>query len=209
MNKFRSNIIMSIIMFMSLNSPIYAESLFKAGISQNVYSAQPKPLFSTVKAKNIGDIVTITINEDVDISDDINFTNTESSTITDNFRAFWNKIIPGTLIPDGLNNFGGGTDVNKRAISTRRMTLRNTITAQVVQILPNRNLLVQGKKVSINAKERVEVVISGIIDPRLIDSFGSIDSNLVANLQVAVVGKGSVSRSSSEGPINKYVRYLY
>lgn len=203
------NITLLLIVFMSLNKAVYSESLYRASSQDNIYISQPKSLFGTVRAKNIGDIVTIKINESVATSDSSSYSNSDASSVTDNFRALWNKILPINLIPSGINGFGGSSTVNKKAGSTRATTLKDTITAQVVQVLPNGNLLVQGKKTAVNAKERIEVVISGIVDPRLLDGQGSIDSTLVANFQVAVTGKGDVSASATESPIIKYIRYLF
>lgn len=209
MNNKQLKILISLSLVLSLNSPVFAESLFRAGVSEDNFSIQPRSLFSSVKAKSIGDIVTININEQTETSDNLTFISNDETTTTDNFRTLWNKILPGKPIPDGIDGFGGNSDINKTASSIRRGVLRNTITAQVVQVLPNGNLLVQGKKTTINAKEKMNIIVSGIVDPRLLNSLGSINSNQVANLQLAIVGKGSISRSSSESPISKYIRYLF
>jgi len=209
MNKNYIKMSLLLVTVLFINSPICAESLFKSGVTENAYTVQPKPLFSTVRAKSVGDIVTINISEAVSTSDTTTFSDKDSSSLTNNFSSLWNQLLPFKLLPTGLNNFGGSTTVNKQAATTRATTLTDVVTTQVVQILPNGNLLVQGKKTSINAKERLELVISGIVDPRLLDSTGAINSNLVANLQVAVTGKGDVSTSASESPIMKYVRYLF
>jgi flagellar L-ring protein precursor FlgH len=87
--------------------------------------------------------------------------------------------------------------------------LENTITAQVVQILPNGNFVVQGKKTAINSGETVNIIVSGIVDPRFVNKLGQVSSNKVANFQVAVTGKGSVSRSGQDGPVNRLIRNMF
>ena len=69
--------------------------------------------------------------------------------------------------------------------------------------------MVQGKKATISNGEKVNLIISGIVDPRWISREGVIESGKVANLQMAVVGDGTVSRSDNEGLVNKFVRFLF
>ena len=96
-----------------------------------------------------------------------------------------------------------------RHSSNRNLTFQNSITAQVVQLLPNGNLMVQGKKTLVNANERIDLLVSGIVDPRFINEQGYIDSSNVANLQFALNGKGSTSRLNNEGIVNRVIRYLF
>ena len=83
------------------------------------------------------------------------------------------------------------------------------MTTQVVQVLPNGNLVIQGKKVTINAGEKTQVVISGIIDPRFITNAGTVQSQHIANLQLAVVGNGTISRYDSESIMNRVFNHLF
>jgi len=215
----KSNLIRLIILSVVLgvtNTTCYAESLFRAGVSQSMYTIQPRSLFSTVRAKNIGDLVTVIVDMATSTADNVQLSVKKSSKTSDDFSGILNDILPKTfkkLLPNdevpNVDNFGGGTDIKNQTQLSRKSTLKDTITAQVVQILPNGNLVIQGKKVAINSGEKVDIVLSGIVDPRLLDNQGRIKSELVANLQIGVVGKGTVSRSDSEGTFNKILRYLF
>jgi len=187
--------------------PCYAESLFKAGISQDAYP-QPRPLFGSVRAKTIGDFVTIVIEQDMSSSDEVKLDIKKNTATDDQFTGIFNRLLPGKLLPN-MSDFGGGTKIASQASLARKSKFGDTVTAQVVQVLPNGNLLIQAKKTAINSNEKVEIVMSGLVDPRLINNRGQISSKLVANLQVAVVGNGTVSRSDSEGTVNRLLRYLF
>ena len=76
-------------------------------------------------------------------------------------------------------------------------------------MLPNGNLMVQGKKTLVNGAERVDLLVSGVVDPRFIDQKGQVYSKNVANFQFALAGKGAVSRAGNEGIINRAVKYLF
>ncbi|MBO5948857.1 flagellar basal body L-ring protein FlgH [bacterium] len=185
----------------------HAESLFMMGASQS-YHAEPKGLYSMVRARSIGDLVTILLKEEINIADDMNYDSSRSSNTVDNFTNFLNKMLPGRIFNDKINNFGGSNDVSSKVQNGRQMSVDNSITVQVVQLLPNGNLVVQGKKTLVNANERVDLLVSGVVDPRWIDELGQISSTHVANLQFAFNGKGSTSRGNNEGIINRVIRYL-
>ena len=57
--------------------------------------------------------------------------------------------------------------------------------------------------------ERLDLIITGLIDPRWIDGSGQIFSYQVANLQFALSGRGSISRSQNEGIFNRVIKYLF
>ena len=205
------NLIIGVAMVTLLNLPCYAESLFSTGISENqTYGAiRPRSLYNYGSAKNVGDIVTIEIDETITSNDSLKYNYERNTTLEDNFSGLINKALPEKWrIPSELNGFGGGQAVNNTLTRGRNLTYKNTITAQVTQVLPNGNLLVQGKKATLNNGEKVNLIVSGIVDPRWISRTGSVQSSKVANLQFAVVGDGTVSRSDNEGLVNKFVRFL-
>jgi len=197
-----------------ISGSISAESLFKGGVSQAVYPMQPKSLFSTVRAKTIGDVITIVINEDALVLNDLQLDVNATSSLADSFSSIINDVFSSTKnnirveVPN-LNNFGGTSKTKNTASAERTIQMQDTMTAQVVQVLPNGNLVVQGKKVAINAGEKTQVILSGIVDPRFITNSGTIQSNNVANLQLAVVGNGTVSRHDNESLMNRIFSYLF
>lgn len=185
-----------------------SESLFVLGTSQSFYS-EPKSLFGGVRARSVGDIVTIVLNENINFNDSLNYSADRSSNTVDNFTNLVNKILPGTPLNNQFNNFGGSNTVESTTANQRQLGISDSVTVQVVQMLPNGNLMVQGKKTLVNGTERVDLLVSGVVDPRFIDQKGQVSSKNVANFQFALAGKGSVSRAGNEGIINRAVRYLF
>lgn len=202
------NILIAIITMATFTAVVGAESLFNASISQNSY-LQPRSLYYSVKAKTIGDIVTVYIDESITASDTIKLDTSKTSETTASFSTLLNKILPGNPINNKFDGYGGENAVANAAKVNRQMAFNDQVTAQVVQILPNGNLVIQGQKTLINAGERTNLILSGIVDPRMIDGKGAVQSNSIANLQLALTGKGTLSRQNNEGVINKYVKYLF
>ena len=200
-------VVLSLIILIFAAMSVNAESLFRLTASQG-YSATPKSLYAGVRACSIGDTVSILISETITSSDNINFSTSKTSETVDRFTEFIRKVLHLGFVKD-VNNFGGSNAVENTASTTRTATYSNIITAQVVQVQSNGNLVVQGKKSVVNGNERIDLIVSGVVDPRWIDDNGQIDSTKVSNLQFGMSGRGSISRSQNEGIINKFIRYLF
>lgn len=199
---------------LAVNQIAAAESLFQVNASESVYQVQPKSLFSTIRAKTIGDVITVVVNENATVLNDLQMNVKTASTMEDSFTSVIEDIFSSdrnsvrTALPD-LDGFGGTSSTKNTANVTKTLKVQDTITTQVVQVLPNGNLVVQGKKVSINAGEKTQVIVSGIVDPRFINNAGAVESQYVANLQVAIVGNGTVSRHDNESIINRIFTHLF
>ncbi len=198
-----------LIAMMSVMQAAQAESLFVLGASQSFYAAEPKSLYGSVRARSVGDLVTIILSEKVTFSDSLNYAAERSSNTVDNFTTFINKLLPGVPLNNQFNNFGGSNTVDSQTSNERSLNVSDYVTVQVVQLLPNGNLMVQGKKTLLNGNERVDLLVSGVVDPRWINDTGQVSSRNVANLQFALAGKGSISRGSNEGIFNRVIRYLF
>ncbi len=199
--------IIAITTVMSIYNNAQAESLFALSTSQN-YNASPKSLFAGVRAMGIGDLISIKIEESLRTTDTMAYNSDKSSNTVDNFTTFLKSWLPFYNL-DPVNNFGGQNTVENSANTTRNLVFGDTISTQVVQMLSNGNMMVQGKKTLVNNNERVDLIVTGIVDPRWIDQNGQISSTKVANLQFALSGRGSLSRGQNEGIINRVIKYLF
>ena len=201
-------LILTLILVMT-SVAVHAESLFMMGVSSNNYVIEPRPLYSSVRARAVGDLITVQVDETVTTQDNLTYSADRSSNTTNNFTGLINSILPGSPLTGKLNEFGGGNTVESTTKNNRSFQFTDSIAAQVVQLLPNGNLVIQGKKTIINTNERIDVLMSGVVDPRWINDLGEVSSKNIANLQFAMNGSGSVSRSGGEGIINRFIRYLF
>ena len=184
-----------------------AESLFSLNATQSSF-IEPRPLYSSVRARNVGDLVTIVIDEVPTLTDSGVYETEKTSSILENLTGAINTIFK-TSLKGALNNTNGTISVSGSTNTQRSLGIQDRVAVQVIQLLPNGNLLVQGKKTLVNANERVDLLVSGIVDPRWIDQQGEISSNQVANLQFAMSGAGTVSRGQNEGILYRFMRYIF
>ena len=195
-----------ILMTMLVTPAVQAESLFTLGATQQ-YQGVPRSLFGGVQARQIGDLISIIMDENISLNDNLTYSAEKSSTTVDTFTPFLNKWFGLSL--KGSDGFGGSNEVSNSAVGSRAMKLGDKIACQVVQQLPNGNLSVQGKKTIVNGNERMDFIVTGVVDPRWLNVDGEIYSYNVSNLQFALSGRGSISRSQNEGIFNRFVKYLF
>jgi flagellar L-ring protein FlgH len=187
----------------------HAESLFRAGIAyQTAQPYTPRSLFSLPRPNTIGDMVTINIIQTTQINVENISTLSKQQTLEENNTKIFNNIIKKVtgvtqLFPtvDGLNNT---TQTDVTAKSRKNYTYTDTITCQVVQVLPNGHLVVQGRKTIFANQEEQTLSVNGIINPYFLDAQNTINSRQVANLQMNVAGRGQITRQQGDGVIGKY-----
>lgn len=192
----------------SVQMVVKAESLFTLGASQT-YAPVPKSLYGGVQARSVGDLISIVMEESVSIGNNLTYNSKKNATTTDNFSNFFNTVLGRHLINDNLGTFGGTNTVKNSANTNSTITFGDKIAVQVVQQMPNGNLVVQGKKTLVNGNDRSDLLVTGVVDPRWISSDGQVYSKYVANLQFAISGRGSISRAGNEGVINRFIKYLF
>ncbi len=79
--------------------------------------------------------------------------------------------------------------------TSRGTTLSATVTAQVTQVLPNGNLVIQGQKeINVNSEHQT-ITLRGIVRQADLSSLNQIPSDRIAMLDVRVTGKGIVNDS--------------
>lgn len=200
--------LITILALTSISLCVNAESLFTLGAAQT-YAPTPKSLYGGVQARSVGDLISIIMDESVNVTNSLGYSSNKESATTDNFSKFFNTILGRQLINDNLGTFGGTNEVTNTAAASNKITFGDKIAVQVVQQMSNGNLVVQGKKTLVNGSERSDLIVTGIVDPRWITSTGQVYSKYVANLQFAMSGRGSISRSGNEGVINRFIKYLF
>lgn len=201
-------LILSILILMTMLAvpTVQAESLFTLGAQQQ-YQGVPRSLFGGVQARQIGDLISIIMSENISLNDNLTYSSEKSSTTVDTFTSFINKWF-GISLKDS-DGFGGSNEVSNSAVGSRAMKLGDRIACQVVQQLPNGNLTVQGKKTIVNGNERMDFIVTGVVDPRWLNVNGEIYSYNVSNLQFALSGRGNISRNQNEGIFNRFIKYLF
>ena len=98
------------------------------------------------------------------------------------------KLMPGKILTTDSTS---STD-NKGSVNRQEALLTN-VAAVVTQVLPNGNLVVEGKQeVRVNFEIR-ELIVAGIVRPEDIESDNTIESTKIAEARIAYGGRGQIT----------------
>jgi len=127
--------------------------------------ANYRPLFEDYRARNVGDVITININEKVSASKTATSTANRAGAmdfVVPDFQIGGKGIKGGNISATSKNDFEGKGD------SAANNVFTGAITVTVIEVLPNGNLVVAGEK-QIGINQGSEFVrLSGIVDPRFV-----------------------------------------
>jgi flagellar L-ring protein precursor FlgH len=154
-----------------------------------------RSFFKDQRAHQIGDLLTVTVN----ITDQANFanetqrsrSNTEDSGITSFLGS--NLLTGKTALPGRLLTADATSSSDGKGSIQRQESLTTNIAAVVTQLLPNGNMVVEGKQeIRVNFEMR-ELIVAGIVRPEDIQSDNTIDSSKIAQARIAYGGHGQIS----------------
>jgi flagellar L-ring protein FlgH len=191
---------------MTAPSPPVHETLQPTAQEGTIWKAKSEmgELFINPKAKNIGDIVTIKIVETSSAKNQATTNTGRSSSVAGQVESFLNLE---NKYLDAGNNFnpfakvGGGLEnaFSGNGATTRSGDLSAYITAQVAEVLPNKNLMIIGtREVQINS-EKQYITLSGVIRARDISPDNVILSTYIADAKITYSGAGIVNEKQKPG----------
>ena len=160
-------------------------------------------LYTDRKAREVGDIVTITLTESTSASSQASTAVTKESSTAMSGTVFGAPVtVGGRDILD--NSLGTSRDFQGDGDSSQSNNVSGSVTAQVVQRLPNGNLVIQGsKRLRLNQGDEL-VQIQGIIRPTDIGADNTVLSTRVANAEIVYGGRGTLARSNAMGWLDRF-----
>ncbi len=161
-------------------------------------------LFDDNNARNIGDVLTIVLNENTNASSSANTSATKDQKVD----LPSPKLAGDTVTKNGkeiLNNeVEAGREFNGQGTSAQNSSFSGTLSVTVAKVLPNRNLIIRGEKlVRLNQTEEF-IRFSGIVRPQDIKPDNTVESNRVANVHVMYAGSGAISAANSMGALGRF-----
>ena len=159
---------------------------------------------SDVKARRVGDIVTIIIKEKATASKEATTATDRSSNISAGISKFFGletavatgnpNVDPSSLISANSDNKFSGTGK-----TTRAEDLTTTLTTQVIEVYPNGNMKIRGgKSVTVNNENQI-IYLTGIVRLYDVMADNTVDSGNILNAQISYTGKGAISDKQKPG----------
>jgi flagellar L-ring protein precursor FlgH len=159
-------------------------------------------LFHDFRARNVGDVLTIVI-EEVTGSDSQEKREMDKKTKA---NASTSGKGSSSLLGTVLRSFAGDIDLNNssqrsfdgKANSTINRNFNDKLSVLVIGVLPNGNLVVEGTRQRMIAREMRTLRVCGIVRPADIGPFNTVQSQFLANLNISYDGRGPESSFTNQ-----------
>ena len=161
-----------------------------------------RPLFEDQRPRNVGDILTIVISENVNATK-----SSQANTNRAGNGSFAVPISPGifgglfnntNLSATGANKFtaaGGASAAN---------TFSGTLTVTVTEVMSNGNLMVSGEKQMLINQGNEFVRFSGVVNPTTISGSNTVFSTQVADAKIEYSAKGYIDEAQNMGWLQRF-----
>ena len=173
-------------------------------------------------ARRINDILTIEIDELSNASQQVSTKTSRDSSILASITKFL-----GSPLDFGLDNLWGKDDTGAKQPFEPEITssaksshsgsgkitgsgkLIASITAKVTEVMPNGNLIIEGRKEVTIEKEKRFIILSGMVRPEDIEFDNTVSSSKVADARIEYTGTGVISDKQSPGIFHRIFDWVY
>lgn len=176
-----------------------SNKLAQAKESNSLWRPGSRTFFRDQRARAIGDILKV----QVAIADNAKLDNNTETKRNDNmktgvpnllgYEADFSKVLPQNVNPANLIGINSSDNNKGQATIDRKESIKTTIAATVIEILPSNNLVIKGsQEIKVNYEVR-EVTIHGIVRPEDISAQNTVSLDQVAEARVTYGGRGNLS----------------
>ena len=161
-----------------------------------------RAFFNDQRAHIVGDILTVKVN----INDTAQFqdqtqlsrTSTEDTEITNFIGANTIGNAAKAVLPGSILTASGNSQMNGQGNINRNDQLLTNVAAVVTQLLPNGNMVIEGKQeIRLNTEVR-ELIVAGVVRPEDIQSDNTIELPKIAEARLAYGGRGTLTNIQTE-----------
>ncbi|PUU89139.1 MULTISPECIES: flagellar basal body L-ring protein FlgH [Halanaerobium] len=172
-----------------------------AAAAESLWSDNSKGLYQDYPEYEMGDIITVVIEEDASA---IQSANSDASQGSD-----YNAEGSGFLDFLPFFDFSYSDSESADGQTQRSGTLEADITTEVVELRENGNLKIQGtKRVKINGEIQT-IILEGVIRPQDINFDNEVSSKRVSNANIEYEGEGVVGDKQDPGVLTRLFNFIF
>ena len=177
--------------------------------------AAPTPwmasMFSDVRARGVNDLVTVRVLENVTATGSADSSLDKDSSGTASLPRLFgiDTKYPGWLDPLALAQVGAKTNFTGSGSTARAGSLSATITARVVEVLPNTDLMLEGiREIDINGDRQI-IVLTGIVRAADVGPGNVVPSTAVGQMQIRYFGQGLIRDNLRPGWVVRLLNRVF
>ncbi|MFB3901866.1 MAG: flagellar basal body L-ring protein FlgH [Acidobacteriota bacterium] len=164
--------------------------------------------FRDVKARRLADIVTIEVLESTSAVTEATTQTVRESDITKSAPALFGLEKRVAELPNLASLSQSSTFAGDGATS-RTSVLATQLTARVIEVFPNRNLLIEAnREITLNGERQI-MILRGVIRPADISPANTVSSSRIAEMELSVTGRGTISDAQKPGLLFKLLSGIW
>lgn len=161
-----------------------------------------QPLFEDRRARAVGDILTVVINEKQSASRSADSSAERAGSASASAPHIFG--LPGKMVQDTNLSLSSSSKFEGKGGSSADNAFTGTITVTVVEVLSNGNLVVSGEKqIGINRNSET-IRLSGVVNPVTIVAGNTVSSTQIADARMDFKGKGYIDEVQTMGWLARF-----
>jgi flagellar L-ring protein precursor FlgH len=175
-----------------------------------IYQAgQQVELFADLKARRVGDVLTIRLTEATNASKSAVTKTTKATAVDNTGPTLMGRTITTAGVPIFTTTLKGADSFDGEGSSTQGNSLAGSLTVTVMEVQSNGNLVIQGEK-TLKLNQGDEFVhVSGVVRRADIAADNTVTSDKVADAHISYSGKGVIDSSNRMGWLARFFNSRY
>ncbi len=171
-------------------------------------------MFADIKARRVGDILTIKIIESSSATNKASTKTERDSSLSAGLASFFNAEKRYPSDQPFFNPFGKvagsmTSEFDGSGTTKRSGALTAYMTARIKEVLPNGNLLIEGnREVRVNDENQI-ITLTGIVRPRDISANNVIKSTYIADARISYSGSGIINERQKPGWLSRLLNKVW
>jgi flagellar L-ring protein precursor FlgH len=176
-------------------APLRADSLWHDDVV--------KPMFADKRAARVGDIVTILVQENTTATKANSTATSKASSVDSSIASFlYSPGASGLLTKKGALpalKFSGNSSFAGSGTINNSEQIASSVAVRVVDVLPNRNLIIEGTRQNSFGDEQQTIILRGTIRQDDIMANNTVYSYNISDATIKIISKGTITDSQRKG----------
>jgi len=166
-------------------------------------------LFADLKARRVGDVLTIRLTESTNASKNAATKTAKTTAVNNTGPTILGRTITAGGVPIFTTTLAGADSFDGSGSSTQGNSLAGSLTVTVMAVQPNGNLVVQGDK-TLKLNQGDEFVhVSGVVRCADIATDNTVSSDKIADAHISYSGRGVIDSANRMGWFARFFNSKY
>lgn len=171
-------------------------------------------LFSDQKASRVGDVITVIVQETATANKSASTKASKDSSIENSASALFGfekavQLRNPNFNPSALMKTEHKDSFDGQGKTSRSGDFKTTLSAIVIKVYPNHNLLIRGSRtITLNEEEQI-ITLTGIVRPEDLSYENTVYSTKIANAKITYTGKGVIADKQHPGWMTRIISWIW